>query len=93
MKKNKAPKLPFGIDEAFYAEVASLDIPGKKALVARIEAGKHEAKEFLKENESIVSLRGTLKEVEGPARDSIKAANNRQKYLIEELKRLGEFVQ
>lgn len=87
----KAKKLPIGLDEAFFAEVAALDTPGKKALVARIESGKIDAVDFLKNNEVLITLREQKKELEGPARDTIKAATNKQRYIVEELKKAGEF--
>lgn len=91
MAKPKKVKLPFGIDEAFISEVSLLDATNKKLLMARIESGKQEAKQFMTENETIVALRENLREAEGPARDTVKAANNKLKYINEELKKQGEF--
>lgn len=90
-KKFKGPKLPFGIDEAFVSEVAGLDAAGKKSLMVRIEGYKQEAKEWLATDETVKSLKENLKEIEGPSRDTVKAANNKLKYIVDELKRLNQF--
>jgi hypothetical protein len=90
-KGKKAPKLPYGIDDAFMSEVASLDVNGKKSLIARLEAGKQDAKQFLAENESVLHAKASLAELVGPSRDAIKAVNNKQKYIVEELNKLNAF--
>jgi len=86
-KKNK--KLPKGVTEEFVDKVMSLDNEGKKALIVELQKHISEAKTFLKTNEKIVQMREELKELEGPARETISHMNNRTKYLIDELKKSG----
>ncbi len=86
-------KQQFGIDEAFMSEVGGMDIAAKKAFMARLEAYKQDTQTFLKENPDIVSVRDTLQEMTGPSKDTIKSINNRLKYIVAELKKVGEFQQ
>jgi polyribonucleotide nucleotidyltransferase len=84
-------KQAIGIDDGFLAEVSTLDVSGMKAMIARLEAHKQDAQAYLRENETIVTLSDQLKEMKGPAQDTVKAVNNKQQYLVKLLKEAGEF--
>lgn len=89
--KSKSKKLPFGITEEFESEVQMADVASLKNRIAAYEAEKHTAREFLASKEEIVSAAALLKEMSGPFSDSIKAARNKQKYIVSLLKERGEF--
>jgi hypothetical protein len=88
-KKEKAPKLPPGITEEFVDRVSSLDNDSKKALIVELQKHIDDSQQFLKTKEEIVSAREALKEMEAPARETIKHMTNRTKFLIDDLKKSG----
>jgi hypothetical protein len=92
MAKFKKKKLPVGITEEFINEVSTMDVQQKKNMIARLEGSKQDAKDFVKNHPEVVSVRDTLKEMTASATETIKAVRNRQTYLVNELKELGEFA-
>lgn len=88
-KKEKGPKLPPGVTEEFMDRVSGLDTESKKALIVELQKHIDDSREFLKTKDEIVNAREALKEMEGPARETIKHMSNRTKFLIDDLKKSG----
>jgi hypothetical protein len=88
-KKEKKPKLPAGITDEFVDRVSALDNDSKKALIVELQKHIDDSKEFLKTKQEIVDAREALKEMEGPAKETIKHMTNRTKFLIDDLKKTG----
>lgn len=88
-KKEKGPKLPAGVTQEFVDRVSGLDNDSKKALIVELQKHIDDSREFLKTKEEIVTAREALKEMEGPAKETIKHMGNRTKFLIDDLKKSG----
>ena len=84
-------KFVLGLDDGFMAELNSLDAAAKKAKIARLEVEKQDAKEWLKTNDAVLSLKESLAQIEGPVKDCVKACRNRQQFIIKQLKEAGEY--
>lgn len=88
-KKDKKPKLPFGIDESFVAELEAASVEDMKARIVTIQGGMDEAQDFLKNNQDVLDLKASYDEAAGPTRDAIKALRNKTKMIVDALKKQG----
>lgn len=88
-RKQKEPKLPFGVTPEFVDELASATTEDLKAKIVTIQKDLAEVVNFLKTNENLEDLRNRLKEAEGPSKDTKKSLNNRTKLVLDTLKERG----
>jgi len=89
-KRGPKKKAPMGITPEFVDSLASASAADKKSMIVRMQKDLEDSLTFLKTNDKIVTMKEQLKEIEGPTRDTVKALRNRSKYVIEELKSVGE---
>jgi formylmethanofuran dehydrogenase subunit C len=89
MRQKKEKKPPLGLDETFTDKINAASADEIKAEMILIQKGVEEAKDFKKNKAEISDAREALKTMLGPINDTIKASNNKLKYMIERLKQMG----
>ena len=88
-RKEKGPKLPFGVSSEFVEEIAAASTEVLKAKIVTMQKDLDEVITFLKTDTKLEELKNAVKEVEGPSRDTKKSLNNRTKLVINGLRERG----
>lgn len=101
MKKPAKKKLPVGLNEEFVAEVESASVEVLKEKIVNFQKGIDESRAFLKgvpngddlkalqAAERILDLKAAYDEAAAPTRETIRALNNRTKFVLDALKKAG----
>jgi len=88
-KRGKQKKLPFGVTEEFVSEVDSASPEDLKSRLVQIQSQIDDSQVFLKTDERVLDLKQEYDMVAGPVRDAIKSLRNRNKLVLEALKKSG----
>jgi hypothetical protein len=92
-RKGKKKKEILGITEEFVGEVAAMSSQGMKETIARYEAEQDTVNNFLKTNDIILEAKANLDELTASSKETLKVLKNRKKFLVDELKKAGEYTE
>lgn len=87
--KPKKEKVIPGLNPEFTDKINAANVDQIKSEMALTQKGIEEARDFKKNDQNVLHLKQQYTDVVASANDTIKAGNNRMKFMVERLKEMG----